>query len=111
MGWLSDLGIRLEKAATFHFHVHLGFNLGEFIQSLDGDVSRQSQEMSVLDFMSEPDVCDECGVALDLNDPDTLSVEFIPDDGSETFDLYYHARCATTEMIAEADTEDEDADD
>jgi hypothetical protein len=111
MGPLSSLLIRLEKAATFHFHVHLGFNLGEFIQSLDGDVTQAAQEMSVLDFMSEPDVCDECGVALDLNDPDTLSVEYVPEDGTEAFDLYYHLRCSTPEMISEADSEDEDAED
>jgi len=75
---------------------------------LDGDVSR-GMDMSVLDFMSEPDVCDECGLALDLNDPDTLATEYEADDG-EKFDLYYHLRCASPELVAEAD-EEEDAED
>ena len=108
MGWLSDLAIRLEKSVTAHFHVHLGFNLGEFLQSLDGDVSR-AMDMSVLDFMSEPDLCDECGIALDLNDPDTIGVEVEDEDG-DTRMAYFHERCATPEMISEAEAE-EDADD
>jgi len=109
MSPLSSLLIRLEKAATFHFHVHLGFNLGEFLQSLKGDITSYTSEMSVLDFMAEPDVCDECGGALDLQDPDTLSAEFEDEDG-ERFDLYYHLRCATPEMVSESES-DEDADD
>lgn len=107
MSLLSDLVIRLEKAATLHFHVHLGFNLQEFIQPLDGDLGRM--DMSVLDFMSEPDVCEACGVALDLNDPDTISSGFF-EDGTDN-ELYYHVGCASAELIAEADEQDENADD
>jgi len=109
MSLLSSLVIRLEKSVTAHFHVHLGFNLGEFLQPLDGDITSLTAEMSILDFMAEPDVCDECGLALDLNDQDTLSAEFEDEDG-ERFDLYYHRRCATPEMVSEAES-DEDADD
>jgi len=108
MGWLSDLAIRLEKAATFHFHIHLGFNLGEFIQSLDGDVSR-GMEMSVLDFMGEPDVCDECGQVLDLNDPDTISALFGLEDGGEQT-LYFHQSCATPDLISDVESEEDGGD-
>jgi hypothetical protein len=110
MRWWEDLGARIEKSVGFHFHVHLSFNLAEFIASMKDDVQSIFGDINPSHFMSEPDVCDNCGIALDLADSTTLSVEVEDEDG-DSREIFFHQSCATPEMIAEADAEDDDADD
>jgi len=111
MGPLSNLAARLEKAASFHFHVHLGFNLQEFLQSLDGDVAnlfRALDDATV--FMDAPGVCEGCGGSLDLESPDTIGADYDMTDGTEET-LYWHEKCAPPEHVEEANEGLEDADD
>jgi hypothetical protein len=106
MRWWENLGARIEKSVGFHFHAHISFNLTEFVASLKNDMESIFGDINPSHFMSEPDVCDNCGIALDLADDTTISVEVEDEDGDIT-EIFFHHSCATPEMIAEADGEDE----
>jgi len=89
----------LEKAVGFHFHIHLDFNLAEFLQSTKGDIERLFENVGPEHFFGTDARCAVCNLLVDTEAESTVSQEEEDEDGVLIREHFYHETCAPTEVL------------